>query len=200
MSETRPVIIIDNYDSFSYNLFQMIHAQTDAPVEVYRNDALTFDQLRAKNPQRIVLSPGPGNPAVPEDFGICAEIIIRQKELNCPVLGVCLGHQGIAHYLGGAVISAPEIVHGESRWMHLTSPSRIFTDMPEQFEAMRYHSLLVDESRLPAELEITVRDLETGIPMAMQHKHLPIYGIQFHPESIGTPKGSLILRNFLHQC
>lgn len=200
MSARQPVVIIDNYDSFSYNLYQMIQAETDAPVEVYRNDQIDFTTLKSKQPERVVLSPGPGHPAIAEDFGICAEIIQRQPELNCPVLGVCLGHQGIAHYLGGSVIGAPEIVHGESRPMTLTKPSPLFEGLPQQFDAMRYHSLLVDEQTLPADLEITVRDVESGIPMAMQHRTQPLFGIQFHPESIGTPQGNQILRNFLTQC
>lgn len=201
MPAQRPVVIIDNYDSFSYNLYQMIQAETEAPVEVYRNDQIDFPTLLAKKPQRIILSPGPGHPATPEDFGVCAEIIQKQTELDCPVLGVCLGHQGIAHYLGGGVIAAPEIVHGESRSMRRTSAAdSLFEGLPETFEAMRYHSLLVDESNLPADLEITVRDVESAIPMAMRHRTRPIFGIQFHPESIGTPEGKQILRNFLTRC
>lgn len=200
MPVQRPVVIIDNYDSFSYNLYQMIQTETEAPVEVYRNDQIDFDTLRAKQPLRVILSPGPGHPAIAEDFGICAEIIQRQPELNCPVLGVCLGHQGIAHYLGGRVIGAPEIVHGESRQMKITKTSPIFEGLPERFDAMRYHSLLVDEQTLPDDLEITVRDVESNIPMAMQHRNWPVFGIQFHPESIGTPQGKQILRNFLAQC
>jgi anthranilate synthase/aminodeoxychorismate synthase-like glutamine amidotransferase len=198
MPTQRPVVIIDNYDSFSYNLYQMTQVETEAPVEIYRNDQINFETLLAKKPQRVILSPGPGNPAVAEDFGVCAEIIQKQAELDCPVLGVCLGHQGIAHYLGGKVITAPEIVHGESRFMQCVSPSPLFKGVPEVFEAMRYHSLLIDESHLPEGLEITVRDLETAIPMAVQHRSQPIFGIQFHPESIGTPHGKQILRNFIN--
>lgn len=200
MPAQRPVIIIDNYDSFSYNLYQMIQEETPLNVEVYRNDQIDFETLRSKNPHRVILSPGPGHPAVAEDFGVCAEVIQRQPELGCPVLGVCLGHQGIAHYLGGSVIAAPEIVHGESRMMRITQGSPVFEDLPERFEAMRYHSLLIDERTLPADMEITVRDVESDIPMALQHRKQPIFGIQFHPESIGTPLGRQILRNFLNRC
>ncbi len=200
MSTLAPVVIIDNYDSFSYNLFQMLQAETDAPVKVFRNDALSFDALKALQPQRVVLSPGPGHPGIPEDFGVCGEIIQKHWELECPILGVCLGHQGIAHHLGGKVIAAPEIVHGESRWVTASPTSILFDQLPEQFEVMRYHSLLVDEGSLPIELEITARDTESGIPMALQHKERPLFGIQFHPESIGTPQGKQILRNFLSQC
>ncbi len=200
MPAQRPVVIIDNYDSFSYNLYQMTQVETEAPVEIYRNDQINFETLLAKKPQRVILSPGPGSPAIADDFGVCAEIIQKQAELDCPVLGVCLGHQGIAHYLGGKVIAAPEIVHGESRLMQCLSLSPLFKDVPEVFEAMRYHSLLIDESNLPEALEITVRDLETAIPMAVQHRNQPIFGIQFHPESIGTPHGKQILRNFINAC
>jgi anthranilate synthase/aminodeoxychorismate synthase-like glutamine amidotransferase len=199
MPSRQPVVIIDNYDSFSYNLYQMIQLETDAPVEVYRNDALTFDELRAKNPQKVVLSPGPGNPANPEDFGVCADVIRRQPELNCPVLGVCLGHQGLAHYLGGKVVAAPEIVHGESRKMVAALDSLLFEGMPQPFEAMRYHSLLVEAESLPPSLRITAWDVEHGLPMAIEHIERPLFGIQFHPESIGTPQGRQILRNFLAQ-
>jgi len=199
MYSKPPVVIIDNYDSFCYNLYQMIQVETAAPVEVYRNDALTFEQLKDKKPQKIVLSPGPGHPAVPEDFGICADIVRRHSELNCPVMGVCLGHQGIAHYLGGKVIAAPEIVHGESRLMVAALDSPLFQGMPQPFEAMRYHSLLVDPDNLPSCLRVTAWDVDSGLPMAIEHYSQPIFGIQFHPESVGTPEGRQILRNFLAQ-
>lgn len=195
-----PVIIIDNYDSFTFNLYQMMQAEIEAPVEVYRNDQLTFADLVAKKPQGIVLSPGPGHPANPADFGVCADVIRQQVALNCPVLGVCLGHQGLAHYLGGQVIPAPEIVHGESRAMRQVKPSVLFEQIPDTFEAMRYHSLLVDEQSLPAELEVIARDVDSDLPMAIQHRVKPVFGIQFHPESIGTPQGQQMLRNFLAQC
>ena len=197
MRMQQPVVIIDNYDSFSYNLYQLIQMETEAPVEVFRNDALTFDELCAMQPQKVVLSPGPGHPGNPQDFGVCAEIIQRQKELGCPVLGVCLGHQGMAHYLGGKVIAAPEIVHGESRMMAATLDSPLFQGMPQPFEAMRYHSLLVEGKSLPPFLKITAWDVDSGLPMAIEHTEQPLFGIQFHPESVGTPQGQVILRNFL---
>lgn len=193
----RPIIIIDNYDSFSYNLYQMLQLETEAPVEVVRNDAITFEELLVKKPLRVVLSPGPGHPAVPKDFGICADVVRRQQELDCPVLGVCLGHQGIAHYLGGSVIAAPEIVHGESRMMQSSLESPLFIDMPQPFAAMRYHSLLVDPETLPPTLRVTAWDVEHSLPMAIEHTERPIFGIQFHPESVGTPEGRVILKNFL---
>jgi anthranilate synthase/aminodeoxychorismate synthase-like glutamine amidotransferase len=199
MPAARSVVIIDNYDSFSYNLYQMMQEETDAPVEVFRNDALTFEELVAKQPRWIILSPGPGHPGVPEDFGICTDIIRQHDRLKCPVMGVCLGHQGIAHHLGGDVVSAPEIVHGESRMIAYTLDSPLFQGLPQPFEAMRYHSLLVSEENLPPSLKITARDVKTGLPMAIQHKDCPLFGIQFHPESVGTPHGRQILRNFLKQ-
>lgn len=193
-------LIIDNYDSFTYNLYQMIQVLTDDKVEVYRNDALGFDAVRDMLPNRIILSPGPGHPGNDADFGVCKDIIRRQEELKCPVLGVCLGHQGIAHHLGGEVISAPEIVHGKSSKVQITGESPLFDGLPEVFEAMRYHSLIVSEPHLPKELQITAKEQNGGLIMAMQHRTLPLYGVQFHPESIGTPQGEQILRNFMEKC
>ena len=197
MPVSRSVVIIDNYDSFTYNLYQMLQEETDAPVEVCRNDAVSLEELLAKKPLAIVLSPGPGHPGVPGDFGVCADIITHQEQLDCPVMGVCLGHQGIAHHLGGKVTSAPEIVHGESRMIAYALDSPLFQGLTQPFEAMRYHSLLVDAESLPASLKITAWDVENGLPMAIQHIERPLYGIQFHPESVGTPQGRQILRNFL---
>ncbi len=195
----KPIIILDNYDSFTYNLYQLVQSQTEHPVEVYRNDAITFDALLAKNPFRIILSPGPGHPAVDRDFGICKDVIIHQEELNCPVLGVCLGHQGIAHHLGGSVIQAPEIMHGKTSRVRVEAKTPIFEDLESEFEAMRYHSLLVDESVLPSCLRITAREVILDLPMALEHIEQPIYGIQFHPESIGTPMGMKMLKNFIER-
>lgn len=195
-----PVIIIDNYDSFSYNLYQLVQEQTEHPVEVYRNDGITLDELIAKKPFKIILSPGPGHPGIEKDFGICREVVQHQEQLGCPVLGVCLGHQGIAHHLGGAVISAPEIMHGKTSMVNILEKSPLFDDLPNPFEAMRYHSLLIDEKHLPPFLKITAREQNLGLPMAIEHQEKAIYGIQFHPESIGTPEGKKLLRNFLEKC
>jgi anthranilate synthase/aminodeoxychorismate synthase-like glutamine amidotransferase len=195
-----PVIIIDNYDSFSYNLYQLVQAQTDHPVEVYRNDAITLDELLAKKPHRVILSPGPGHPGIDKDFGICREIVLNQEALDCPVLGVCLGHQGIAHHLGGAVIAAPEIMHGKTSMINILEQSPLFDGVSNPFEAMRYHSLLIDEHQLPPFIRIIARENNKGLPMAIQHTNRAIYGIQFHPESIGTPEGQQMLRNFLEKC
>ncbi|MDX2085471.1 MAG: aminodeoxychorismate/anthranilate synthase component II [Candidatus Melainabacteria bacterium] len=196
------VLLIDNYDSFTYNLYQMLQAElmglkSDETVAVYRNDALDFQAVKALSPSRIVLSPGPGHPAEDRDFGVCRAIIQRQPELGCPILGVCLGHQGIAHCFGGQVKQAPEIVHGKTSMVEILQASALLEGVENPFQAMRYHSLIVDEQTLPEELAVTACESKEGLIMAMQHLRLPIYGVQFHPESIGTPQGARILRNFL---
>ena len=194
------ILIIDNYDSFTFNLYQMLQERTEQPVVVKRNDTLSFQEVVAMAPKGIVLSPGPGHPANASDFGVCAQIIAQAGQLQCPVLGVCLGHQGIAHYLGGKVQRAPYIVHGKTSDINLIAESPLFKNMPRLFKAMRYHSLVVDEQTLPDCLTVTARDSKTNLIMAMQHNKLPVYGVQFHPESIGTPEGARILENFLSLC
>lgn len=194
------LIIIDNYDSFTFNLYQMLQPLVDEPVTVTRNDAIDFDQLLQTKPDGIVLSPGPGHPANPGDFGICKEIILRRKELGCPVLGVCLGHQGIVHHLGGSVVGAPTIVHGKTSRIKMEEQSALFAGLTDSFEAMRYHSLIASEERFPQDLKVTARDCESGLIMAIEHKTDPLFGVQFHPESIGTPDGSKILENFVKAC
>ncbi|MEM0952105.1 MAG: aminodeoxychorismate/anthranilate synthase component II [Cyanobacteria bacterium P01_H01_bin.74] len=201
--QNRPIVLIDNYDSFSYNLYQLIQIQTDCPVVVYRNDAIALDILLSMMPKAIVISPGPGHPQNEKDFGICKPIITDAEKLNCPILGVCLGHQGIAYHLGGQIISAPGIMHGKTSQISITlnntdKPlSPLFEGLDNPFEAMRYHSLLIDEATLPDCLAVTARDCSQKLPMAIQHKTLPLFGIQFHPESIGTPAGSRLIANFL---
>lgn len=195
-----PVVILDNFDSFTYNLYQMTQALTTREVRVFRNNALDFAALVALQPDRIILSPGPGHPANARDFGVCREVITRHGELGCPVLGVCLGHQGMAQHLGGSVVRAPEIVHGKTSMIAICEASPLFAGLPNPFEAMRYHSLVVGEADLPACLRITAREVRSGLPMALQHVCAPLYGVQFHPESIGTPEGSCLLGNFLEQC
>jgi len=199
----KPIILIDNFDSFTYNLYQMVQAQTEHPVLTYRNNALSFDELMTLSPCRIILSPGPGNPTVEKDFGVCRDILVRHAEHQCPVLGVCLGHQGMVAHLGGNVIAAPEIVHGKTSMMHIVADSPLLDGLPNPFEAMRYHSLMIDAATLPEAFRITAETREEGhpvLPMAVEHKSRPLYGVQFHPESIGTPQGAKLLRNFLEKC
>jgi anthranilate synthase/aminodeoxychorismate synthase-like glutamine amidotransferase len=169
-------------------------------ISVFRNDQIDFASIKSMNPDRIVLSPGPGHPAVDSDFGVCKDIILRQPELRSPILGVCLGHQGMAHHYGGTVIQAPEIVHGKMSTIKLVAKSPLFVGIDQSFDAMRYHSLVAAEEDFPDCLEITAREANKGLIMALQHKNLPVYGVQFHPESIGTPNGNMILRNFIEKC
>ncbi len=193
-----PVVIIDNYDSFTYNLYQLVRQLCSKSVLVFRNDELTFDELKLHQPSHVILSPGPGHPANLSDFGICSQVVSRHEELrNAAILGVCLGHQGIVHHLGGTVVRAPEIVHGKQSEMSVTGTSVLFDRIHQTFKAMRYHSLIAEEITLPACLQVTARDLVRGLIMAVAHKTAPIHGIQFHPESIGTPVGRTIMENFL---
>lgn len=194
------LLLLDNYDSFTYNLYQRVQAQTEAPVEVLRNDALDFDALRARRPGGVILSPGPGHPGVEKDFGLCREVILRQSELDCPVLGVCLGMQGIVHHLGGRVISAPEVMHGKTSEVEILEETQLLAGLSNPFTVMRYHSLAVEEASLPPDLIVTARDKTHGLVMALEHKSRPLYGVQFHPESIGTPEGDRLLGNFVELC
>jgi anthranilate synthase/aminodeoxychorismate synthase-like glutamine amidotransferase len=194
------IVIIDNYDSFTYNLYQMTQTVTVETVQVYRNDKIDLTWLLALEPSRLILSPGPGHPANDSDFGVCKDVILQQEKLACPVLGVCLGHQGIVQHLGGRVVGASEIVHGKSSMVRITAASPLFDGLPESFEAMRYHSLVASEEDFPGELEVTGREAGNGLIMAIQHRSKPLYGVQFHPESIGTPHGQRILRNFIELC
>lgn len=195
-----PLVIIDNYDSFTYNLFQMVQAQTPETVEVFRNDTISFEALQALQPSRIILSPGPGHPGTPADFGVCQDVILQWERLNCPVLGVCLGHQGIVHHLGGQVVQAPRIVHGKTSMIHPLNASPLFEGLSTPFQAMRYHSLVAADERLPDVLDVIARETADQLIMGIQHKSRPLYGVQFHPESIGTPEGAQLLRNFIERC
>lgn len=210
------MIIVDNYDSFTFNLYQMLmtaqmstgtestccaKSTGDATeIEVVRNDAIDFQALASKKPSHVVLSPGPGHPGIPSDFGVCADVILRRHELQCAVLGVCLGHQGIVHYLGGTVERAPEIVHGKSSEIRVERESKLFHGLGTTFAAMRYHSLVAAEHDFPEALQVTARESRKNLIMALEHREQPIFGLQFHPESIGTPEGGKILRNFIELC
>jgi anthranilate synthase/aminodeoxychorismate synthase-like glutamine amidotransferase len=169
------VVIIDNYDSFTFNLYQMLQVMVSEKIEVFRNDRLDMPKLNELRPDKIVLSPGPGHPENDSDFGICKEIIQHNKELSCPVLGVCLGHQGMVHHMGGRVIRAPQIVHGKTSKVKIVVDSPLLAELPEVFEAMRYHSLVASDDQFPEELSVIGREVEHNLIMALQHKELPMY-------------------------
>lgn len=191
-----PIILIDNTDSFTYNLYQMLQSRTASEVQVHRNH-LGFDELLTLKPERVILSPGPGHPKNEKDFGVCRDIIIRWAELNCPVLGVCLGFQGMILHQGGAVAHAPEVRHGKTSPVNILKDSPLFAGMESPFEVMRYHSLCVSRANFPPDFEITAESADDGVIMAARHRERPLYGVQFHPESIGTPSGQRLLDNFL---
>ncbi|WP_108668875.1 anthranilate synthase component II [Peribacillus acanthi] len=187
------ILLIDNYDSFTYNLYQQIGAFTKE-IHVVRNNKITIEEIKRSNPTSIVLSPGPGRP---EDAGICIEVIKNfYKEI--PILGICLGHQSISQAFGANIISAKEIMHGKgSAITH--SGTGIFEKLPPTINVMRYHSLAVEQESLPVELQV-VASTEDGEIMAIQHRDYPVYGLQFHPESIGTEEGSKLTEYFLTKC
>ena len=186
------ILIIDNYDSFSYNLYQML-GEITSDIEVIRNDALTAEEILAKDPAGIVLSPGPGRPC---DAGICEELAVAAAG-KVPVLGVCLGHQAICEAYGGVVTYAKELMHGKQSDTKIDIASKIFCGMPSEIKVARYHSLAAEEETLPECLRITARTSDGEI-MAVEHKEYEIFGLQFHPESIMTPEGKNILRNFIN--
>lgn len=183
------ILIIDNYDSFSYNLYQLI-GSLDPTVQIARNDALTVEQIEEMSPEAVILSPGPGRP---ENAGICME---AAKELDMPVLGVCLGHQAICAAFGGRVTYAKRIMHGKQSVAKLKAGEPLFAGLPPEIKVGRYHSLAADPASMPDCLE-TIAETADGEIMAVRHKARPVYGLQFHPESILTPDGPQIMRNFL---
>jgi len=185
------ILIIDNYDSFVYNLFQRVAPLTDKEVRVLRNDAITVDDIAKLNPTHIILSPGPGRP---EDAGICVETI-RQLSGKIPLLGVCLGHQAMGIAFGGSVISAGEIVHGKPEEIFHYQKA-LYREMPLPFMAARYHSLMVARENLPDVFLIEAENKNSMI-MGMRHKTHPTFGVQFHPESILTPEGDRLLQAFV---
>lgn len=192
------ILLIDNYDSFSYNLVQLM-GRFQPDIRVVRNDKITVDEIRQMAPDHLILSPGPGYPAA---AGILVEAV---KELagEIPILGVCLGHQGICEAFGGRIIRADHLMHGKQSEIRRLDGRNgrdecpLFAGLPEQFKAARYHSLVAEPQSLPEELEIVAEDTAGGEIMAVQHRRYPVYGLQFHPESILTPEGSKILENFL---
>ena len=190
------VLVIDNYDSFVYNLYQALGELGADPV-VYRNDAIDLKEARRLDPDAVVLSPGPGHPANARDFGVCAEIL-RELSPAVPTLGVCLGHQGIGTAFGGKVGHAARILHGKtSRVRH--DGRTIYEGLPNPFVAGRYHSLAIEADSIRDELEVSAT-ADDGEVMGVRHRRHPIEGVQFHPESILTPEGPRILRNFLRRA
>lgn len=185
------ILLIDNYDSFSYNLYQLI-GSIDPDIRVVRNDAMMTEEIAALSPKAIILSPGPGRP---EDAGICVDVV-RQLGSQFPILGVCLGHQAICHAYGGTVTYAKELMHGKQSMTSVSDSCPLFQDLPKEIPVARYHSLALDADTLPPELTITAT-AEDGEVMAVAHKAYPVFGLQFHPESILTPDGKTILKNFL---
>lgn len=187
------VLLIDNYDSFSYNLVQLIGELTDGNIKVVRNDEITIDEIRKLNPESIILSPGPGKP---EDAGICEEVV-RQLKGEYPILGVCLGHQSICEVFGAKVTYAKQLMHGKQSDMTILKKDPLFEGMGDSFKGARYHSLSADRNTIPNQLEVIAIDEKDGEVMAVKHKEYPIYGLQFHPESVLTPEGKKLVNNFL---
>ena len=190
---TLRVLLVDNYDSFTYNLVQELGELGADPV-VYRNDAIDVEGIRALAPRAIVISPGPGRP---EDGGISVGVV-RQLAGEVPMLGVCLGHQCIGQAFGARVVPAPELMHGKTSAI-FHQDAGVLAGLPNPFEATRYHSLVVERASLPAELEVTAETAD-GTVMGLRHRELPVQGVQFHPESILTSEGPQLLRNFLESA
>ncbi len=186
------LLLIDNYDSFTYNLVHYL-GDLGAEVEIRRNDQIDVQAAMAMNPAGIILSPGP---CAPDQAGICLALTAAAAETSTPLLGVCLGHQTLGQAFGGKVVRAGEIVHGKMGMMHHKGQG-VFAGLPSPFAATRYHSLIVDRATLPDCLEITA-ELEDGTIMGLQHRDLPLHGVQFHPESIRSDHGHQMLQNFLN--
>src|SRR6266404_450302 len=185
------LLVIDNYDSFTYNLVQLFGEMDDVDLVVKRNDEVSIDEIKRMKTDRIVISPGPGRP---ENAGICSELI-REFGQHVPILGVCLGHQCIAQVFGGEVVRTDKLMHGKTSQIRHQHRG-VFKDLAEPLEATRYHSLIVKRESLPDSLEITA-ETEAGEIMGLQHRRFPIHGVQFHPESILTTEGRKLLANFL---
>jgi anthranilate synthase component 2 len=185
-------LIVDNYDSFTWNLFQLFGALGGEP-RVVRNDAVNLDDIRRIAPKRIVLSPGPGRPDDPARIGVCRTIL--DDDLGIPVLGVCLGHQAIVCAAGGRIVAATQLMHGKTSLIEHEGDG-ILRELPRPFEAMRYHSLTADRTSLPDSLAVTAW-CKDGTIMGVRHRRRPIFGVQFHPESIGTACGPALCRSFL---
>ena len=184
------ILLLDNYDSFTYNLAQYL-GELGCQVEVHRNDRISVEQIAQRKPERIVISPGP---CTPKEAGICVELI-QKLAGKIPILGVCLGHQAIGAAFGGKIIRAPKLFHGKTSQIRHDG-SGVFRGLPNPFTATRYHSLIVERKSLPRELQITA-ETDDDIIMGMQHRKYPLMGVQFHPESVLTESGKQLLKNFL---
>ena len=185
------IILIDNYDSFSYNLYQLI-GSINPDIKVIRNDEYTVEEIEKMQPSHIIISPGPGKP---KNAGMCEEAIAYFKG-KVPILGVCLGHQAICEAFGGTVSYAKELMHGKQKEIHQIGENQLFQGLPETFPAARYHSLAALKEELPEELKV-IAESEDGEVMAVEHTKYPIYGVQFHPESVMTPDGKIMIENFM---
>lgn len=185
------ILLIDNYDSFSYNLYQLI-GEINQDIKVIRNNELNISQIEELNPDVIIISPGPGKP---KDAGICEEVI-KYFTGKKPILGICLGHQAICEVFGATIKYAKEIMHGKTSDINIDTNCGIFKNLPEKIRVARYHSLIADNNTIPEELEIIAMTDDKTV-MAVKHKKYPVYGLQFHPESILTPAGKIIAKNFL---
>lgn len=185
------ILLIDNYDSFSYNLYQTIGV-INPDIQVVRNDGVTIEDIRRMKPEAIILSPGPGRPA---QAGICIRVV-RELGAEFKILGVCLGHQAICEAYGATVSYAKQLMHGKQSTVRVDTGLQIFDGLQEQIQVARYHSLAALEETIPKQLQVTAR-ADDGEIMAVKHRQYPVYGLQFHPESILTPEGSRIIANFL---
>lgn len=186
------ILLIDNYDSFSYNLVQLA-GSINPDIKVVRNDQITVEDIEALNPSHMILSPGPG---YPKDAGIC-EDVVRRISGKIPILGVCLGHQGICEAYGAEIGHARQLMHGKKSTLSIDTESPIFKGLPYRIEAARYHSLIAKASTIPNCLKVIANDHSCEV-LAVQHTAYPTYGLQFHPESILTPQGRVIMENFLN--
>ena len=187
------ILLIDNYDSFSYNLYQLI-GSVEPDIKVIRNDDCTIEEIEKMEPEALILSPGPGRP---EDAGICIAAI-KYFAGKIPILGVCLGHQAICEAFGGTVSYAKELMHGKQKMIYQTGENKVFEGMENVFPAARYHSLAALKETLPPELKVTAQS-EDGEVMAVEHSEYPVYGLQFHPESVMTPDGRKMIENFMKE-
>lgn len=185
------IVLIDNYDSFTYNLVQYL-GELGAQTDIYRNDEITIDEVLKLNPKGIMISPGPSDP---DRAGICMDLIKASADNDLPLFGVCLGHQCLGQVYGGKVIRAPAPMHGKTSQMYHNEQS-VFKGLPSPFEATRYHSLIVEKESLPDCFDITAKT-DDDIIMGLQHKEKPLHGVQFHPESIATQHGHAMIQNFL---